>query len=92
MVMPPRSSGDLVSAGTRRSLLGFSALGIAAFLYGVFAGEGLRAWQALLVNFCGYQMDYKHRLPHGTLRRMCAHGNVMLTEGMYILVNLCAER
>ena len=51
MAMPPRSSGELVSVGTRRNLLGFSALGVAAFLYGVFVGDGLRAWQALLVNF-----------------------------------------
>ena len=41
----------LVSERTGRILLGLGAIGAVAFLYGLLAGDSLRAWQALLVNF-----------------------------------------
>ena len=36
---------------TRRLYLGAGLVGAAAFLYGVFLGDSIRAWQSLLVNF-----------------------------------------
>ena len=41
----------VVSDGTRRLYLGAGLVGAAAFLYGVVAGDSIRAWQSLLVNF-----------------------------------------
>ena len=41
----------VVSDGTRRLYLGAGLVGTAAFLYGVFLGDSIRAWQSLLVNF-----------------------------------------
>jgi|TARA_B100002003_G_scaffold142699_2_gene132087 hypothetical protein len=41
----------VVSDGTRRLYLGAGLVGAAAFLYGVFLGDSIRAWQSLLVNF-----------------------------------------
>ena len=43
-------SAPLLSPGVRRFLLGIAALGGLAFLVGL-ALDGIRAWQALLVNF-----------------------------------------
>ena len=44
-------NGALVSGTTRRVFLALGLVGAGAFLYGVFLGDGTRAWQALLVNF-----------------------------------------
>lgn len=49
--MPAPPAGVLVSPGARRALLGMGALGGVAFVLGVVLGDGVRAWQALLVNF-----------------------------------------
>ena len=46
---PARDAFD--AAPIRRVGLTLGALGSGAFLYGVAFGEGIRAWQALLVNF-----------------------------------------
>ena len=46
-----RTTGPIVSSGTRRVLLALSLVGGLAFLYGVWFGDGQRAWQALLINF-----------------------------------------
>lgn len=43
--------GFLISSATRRLLLAVAIVGAATFLYGVLAGDAIRAWQALLVNF-----------------------------------------
>ena len=51
MNLIPVASGSLVSESTRRALLGFGIVGILAFLFGVFFGNSLRAWQSLLINF-----------------------------------------
>ena len=41
----------LVSVTTQRVFLTLSVVGAIAFLHGVFLGDEIRAWQALLVNF-----------------------------------------
>ncbi len=41
----------VVSDPTRRLYLGAGLVGAVAFLYGVFLGYSIRAWQSLLVNF-----------------------------------------
>ena len=41
----------IVSDRTRRLCLGAAGVGSAAFLYGLFLGDSIRAWQSLLVNF-----------------------------------------
>ena len=51
MNLVPVASGSLVSDSTRRVLLGCGVVGILAFLFGVFFGNSLRAWQSLLINF-----------------------------------------
>ena len=51
MNLVPAASGSLVSENTRRVLLGCGVVGILAFLFGVFFGNSLRAWQSLLINF-----------------------------------------
>ena len=51
MNLVPVASGSLVSENTRRVLLGCGVVGILAFLFGVFFGDSLRAWQSLLINF-----------------------------------------
>ena len=43
--------GHLMSERTGRVFLGLGAIGGVAFLYGLLAGDSVRAWQALLVNF-----------------------------------------
>ena len=45
------TTASLVSVTTQRLLLMLGAVGAIAFLYGVFLGDDIRAWQALLVNF-----------------------------------------
>ena len=45
------TTAALVSVTTQRILLALGAVGAIAFLYGVFLGDEIRAWQALLVNF-----------------------------------------
>ena len=45
------ATAALVSVTTQRTLLMLGAVGAIAFLYGVFLGDEIRAWQALLVNF-----------------------------------------
>ena len=45
------TTASLVSVTTQRLLLMLGAVGAMAFLYGVFLGDDIRAWQALLVNF-----------------------------------------
>ena len=45
------TAGSIVSARTQRLFLGVGLAGAVAFLYGVFMGDAIRAWQALLVNF-----------------------------------------
>jgi len=47
---PPPGTAPLLPPGARRLLLGLAALGGFAFLAGL-ALDGIRAWQALLVNF-----------------------------------------
>ena len=41
----------VVSGSARRLYLGAGGIGAAAFLYGAFLGDSVRAWQSLLVNF-----------------------------------------
>ena len=45
------SSAGLVSPTTRRVCLVLAATGAVMFLYGITAGDRIRAWQSLLVNF-----------------------------------------
>ena len=45
------AQGVLVSARTRQGFLAVAAVGAAAFVYGITVGDGIRAWQSLLVNF-----------------------------------------
>ena len=45
------TTAALVSVTTQRILLMLGAVGAVAFLYGIFLGDEIRAWQALLVNF-----------------------------------------
>ena len=45
------TTASLVSVTTQRLLLMLGVVGAMAFLYGVFLGDDIRAWQTLLVNF-----------------------------------------
>ena len=51
MTTASHTTGALVSASTRQGFLGLGLLGAVVFLYGIFLGDGIRAWQSLLVNF-----------------------------------------
>ena len=48
--LAPAAADPLLAPGTRRFLLGLAAIGGLAFLVGLVL-DGIRAWQALLVNF-----------------------------------------
>ena len=47
----PIGDGTLVSTRARQGFLALAAVGAAAFVYGITLGDGIRAWQSLLVNF-----------------------------------------
>lgn len=51
MTVAQPATGRLVPAGVRRGCLAFGLIGALAFVYGLLLGSGIRAWQALLVNF-----------------------------------------
>ena len=69
MTGEPAIKGFLISSATRRLLLAVAIVGAATFLYGVLAGDAIRAWQALLVNFLFFSG--------------LAHGGVVLSALMH---------
>ena len=48
---PTTDDGTFKAGRLRRVGLALAAVGAAAFVYGLFIGDSVRAWQALLVNF-----------------------------------------